>query len=192
MTEREHWNQRYRGQGTHDPQACFALQQYQHLLPKNGKALDLAAGAGGNALLLAQRGLTTEAWDISEVALQQLQEHAAKQGLILTTHCADLSLEPPPPASFDVITVSRFLHRPLCPAIATALKPGGILLYQTFTRQQVTQRGPGNPDYRLQENELLQLFAGLRLLAYREEGERGDLGQGWRDEALLVAYRPPA
>lgn len=188
MSQQEKWNRRYRQRTAGRPPACLVLQEYLHLLPQSGRALDLAAGRGGNALLLAERGLLAEAWDISDVALGQLQQQAARLGLALTTSQRDIISLPPAPASFDVIVVSRFLHRPLCPQIAAALRPGGLLFYQTFTRERLESAAtPANPDYLLQHNELLQLFAGLSLIAYREEGNIGDTAQGLRNEAWLVA-----
>lgn len=97
---------------------------------------------------------------------------------------------PPTPDSFDVIVVSRFLERALCPAIAAALRPGGLLFYQTFVRDDVGAHGPANPAYRLERNELLRLFPQLTLRLYREEGRVGDVTRGVRDEAWLIAQRP--
>jgi hypothetical protein len=57
------------------------LVEFQHLLPDHGVALDLAAGLGGNALLLAWYGLATHAWDISPVAMERLRGFAAERGL---------------------------------------------------------------------------------------------------------------
>jgi len=54
----------------------------------------------------------------------------------------------------------------------------------------VHETGPGNPEFRLTENEFLRLFAGMRVLVFREEGLVGDTRAGLRDEALLVAMQP--
>ena len=68
------WNARYQQvPHTQMPQAARVLSEYQHLLPTTGRALDLACGLGGNALLLAARGLETWAWDIANVALARMQ-----------------------------------------------------------------------------------------------------------------------
>jgi hypothetical protein len=101
----------------------------------------------------------------------------------------DLTAAPPPPEHFDLILVAHFLDRGLCPAIARARRPGGLLFYQTFSREAVSDRGPSNRAYRLGPNELLDLFRGLVVRAYRDEGRLGDLGRGTRDLALLVAQR---
>ena len=67
----EKWNSRYADRSPADQQACEILQEYAHLLPSDGKALELASGLGGNALFLAQQGLNTTAWDISSLAVEK-------------------------------------------------------------------------------------------------------------------------
>lgn len=186
--DRDKWNARYRATGAGaPPSAARVLAENTHLLPAHGKALDLACGLGGNALLLARHGLHTTAWDLSEEALSQAAGFAERAGHALTLVQRDVVARPPRPASFDVIVVSRFLERAVVPALIAALRPDGLLFYQTFTREAVTAKGPRRPAYRLAPNELLRLFAELHVLVYREEGRVGDTTQGWRDEALLVA-----
>ena len=97
--------------------------------------------------------------------------------------------QPPPPDRYDVIVVSRFLERGLFPALSAALRQGGLLFYQTFVFDKDPTIGPGNPDYLLHTNELLALARGLTVRAYREEGMVGDLTQGMRNEAMLVAQK---
>ena len=166
------------------------LTDWAHLLPTRGAALDLACGLGGSALWLAGRGLAVTAWDRSPVAIERLACTARERGLGLTAAVRDLVADPPPPLSFDVIVVAHFLERDLAPAIAAALRPGGLLFYQTFTREAVSGQGPGDPAYRLAPNELLRLFSGLIVRGCRDEGRVGDLARGVRDLALLVAERP--
>jgi tellurite methyltransferase len=185
---RDKWDARYRA---HDRPVVPAsvLADNAHLLPLEGMALDLACGLGGNALLLAERGLQVAAWDLSPVAVERLSAHAVACGLTLDARVRDVVAEPPEPGRFDVIVVSHFLERSLVPAIAAALRPAGLLFYQTFTREAVSDRGPSDPAYRLGCNELLRLCAGLVVRVYREEGTLGDTTQGVRDLALLVAQR---
>ncbi|HEY5717209.1 MAG TPA: methyltransferase domain-containing protein [Motiliproteus sp.] len=188
--DRERWNARYAIPGDL-PAAAEILCSNQHLLPRQGTALDLACGRGANALLLARHGLHTQAWDIAETALTPLQTRADQEHLPLTTHAVDLDSTPLPSAAFDVITVSGFLQRQLCPAIVAALKPGGLLFYQTFTQQRLADSGgPSNPAFLLAPGELLSLFAALEPLVYREERDAGDHRQGLRNQAGLVARKP--
>ncbi len=186
------WNQRYAESDPAGASPCAVLKQFAHLLPPNGTALDLACGLGGNASFLAGRGLVTRAWDLSPVAVGKLRAHAEAHGLPIRAEIRDVERQPPGPDAFDVIVVSYFLDRAIAPSLAAALRPGGLLFYQTWTREAVDDRGPGNPDFRLAPNELLRLFPDLRLLAYREEGLFGNPAEGLRNEAWLVAAQPSA
>ncbi|MBF0589997.1 MAG: methyltransferase domain-containing protein [Magnetococcales bacterium] len=183
------WNARHR-QRDAIPHAALVLQENAHLLPRQGHALEVACGLGGNALFLAARGLETLAWDISDVAISRLQQEARQRQLPVTAQLRDLSVEPMPEAQFDVLVVSRFLDRGMMPGMIQALRPGGLLFYQTFTRIKVdAAMGPDNPEYRLDVGELLVLFGALQILHYREEGRVGDLQKGFRNEAMLVGKK---
>ena len=181
------WNDRYGDAGATPGTAAEVLNENQHLLPAHGCALDLACGLGANALVLARRGLDTYAWDSAEAAIARLQKLTA--GLPLHPEVRDVVRHPPEPRRFDVIVVSRFLDRSLASHLAAALRPGGLLFYQTFTRARVDASGPRNADFRLANGELLRLFGTLQLRVYREEGVLGDLTQGLRNQAMLVAQR---
>lgn len=188
--EREKWNCRYRSAGSSATEPSFVLKEYGYLLPNSGKALDLAAGLGANALYLASRGMECSAWDISNVAMERLSAQAAEKGLSIICDAKDAVARPPVAKSFDVIVVSRFLHRPLCPAISAALRPGGMLFYQTFIQDKTEPDfGPSNPDYLLTTNELLRLFHDLTVRVYREEGTVGNPANGFRNEACLIAEK---
>lgn len=189
MSPNEKWDAIYMLCAAIQPEAAAVLREQAFLLPPSGRALDLACGLGGNALLLARAGLYTEAWDISAVALDKLRQHAAAEGLMLATRCVDIQPNCFEAESFDVIAVSRFLDRTLCPAIVAALKPGGLLFYQTYTREKTAAQGPTNSAYLLAENELLQLFSTLRIVFYREHGMIGGLAQGLRNEAQLIGQK---
>ena len=184
------WQQIY--QGRDDPgEPIQALLQNQHLLPVTGDALDLACGLGANTLFLASKGLTCQAWDFSTVALEKLAIRARDQKLPIKTRAINLESDPFPDDQFDLILVSHYLYRPLCPAICNALKPGGLLFYQTFCQQKVIDKGPQNPNFLLAENELLELFKSLTPVVYREERLIGDTSQGFRNQAILIAQKPP-
>ena len=183
------WNRRYSETPSGKPRACAVLREYAFLLPETGTALDLACGRGGNTLLLARRGLQAHAWDISQEAIGMLAREAEAEGLSMQTEVRDVQESPPEPGTFDVICVSYYLERGICSALIEALRPGGLLFYQTFLHEKVSDEGPNNPAYRLGLNELLGLFAPLHVLVYRELGRVGDTGQGVRDTAWLVAQK---
>jgi SAM-dependent methyltransferase len=184
------WDRIYGQRNPVDPQPAEVLLQNRHLLPKHGIALDLACGLGGNSLLLAEQGLEVHAWDISSVAIERLDNLAQQHQCQIRTRVLDVKSHPPEPDSVNVLVVTHFLVRNMAEDLTAALKPGGLLFYQTFCRDKVFEEGPGNPDYLLQDNELLQLFTGLKVRVYREESLLGDHHQGWRNQAMLVAEKP--
>ena len=186
----ETWDKRYRGRTDGVVAPATVVGEFLHLLPRRGVALDVACGLGGNALAFAAHGLDACAWDVSAVAIERLDSYARGHSLLVHTAVRDVVAEPPRPAEFDVIAVSRFLHRPLCEALSAALRPGGLLYYQTFTVAKAHRAGPANPAYLLADNELLSLFAGLTVRYYREEGCVGNIAHGFRNEAMLIGQRP--
>lgn len=190
MKMKETWNSRYQGVNDIRPQAASILAENHHLLPEAGHALDLACGLGGNALLLAEKGLDVEAWDISDIAIQKLAQRAEEEGLRIHAQIKDLEMEPVPESAFDVITVSYYLDRNLFEPLLKALRPGGLVFYQTFSLPAVSCRGPSNPDYRLKKQELLEAFSPLQVVLYREESNLGNHNEGFRDEAMFIGYKP--
>lgn len=174
------------------PLPAEVLSQHQCLLPKHGNALDLACGLGGNAILLAESGLEVDAWDISSVALQILQQQATEKDLSIATLQCHISTETLTNQTYDVIVISRFLDRTLCNAIMAALKPGGLLFYQTFTRNKLDQQGPSNPEYLLANNELLRLFSPLTVVFYQELAKLGGVRFGNRNEACFIGQQNKA
>jgi len=189
QTMADKWDAAYADQECDATSAADVIQQNIHLLPRTGTALDLACGLGGNAIQMAQHGLSVQAWDVSPVALDKITHYAQKYGLDIVTTLRDVESNPPSADNYDVVVVSYFLYRPILLGIRNSLKKGGLLLYQTFTAAKVSQTGPSNLDYLLNRNELLSVCDGMDILVYREEGLQGDVQQGWRNQAMIVAKR---
>ena len=188
--DKKKWNAHYSSCVKDLSEPAEVLSQHQHLLPVRGTALDLACGRGANALWLAKCGLTVSAWDISSVALEQLEQDANKNNLSIKLERRDVTLNPPLPDTFNIIVASRFLDRKLIPDIRAAIKSQGLIFYQTFIMDKTDNIGPGNPDYLLAENELLSFFNDWKILVYREEGRVGNTEQGFRNQAMIVAQKP--
>ena len=146
------------------------LTEHAHLLPRAGLALDVACGEGRHALWLAERGLTTTALDRDGVLVQRVAAEAARRGLPLRAQTADLEDGSSALAEslYDVIVVVHYLHRPLFASLVAALRPGGVLVYETFTRAQAERGKPTNPAFLLEPGELLERVKALHVLASRE------------------------
>ncbi|MEQ8765973.1 MAG: class I SAM-dependent methyltransferase [Planctomycetota bacterium] len=146
----------------------FLIEQAQHL-PSTGRALDIACGAGRNALFLAERGLEVTGLDRDEEALALARQRAEEKGLSIEWRSQELEEGwQPERESQDVIVVARYLHRPMLPSLARGLRPGGLLVYTTFTLEQRELGRPKCVRFLLQPNELLREFSGLHVRAYFE------------------------
>jgi rhodanese-related sulfurtransferase len=145
------------------------------LLPRHGKALDVACGRGRHALLLAATALRVMAIDRDAAAIDFLASAASRLALPVEaerrdpeTGDVDLGVD-----AYDLVVGFHYLHRPLFPALVRALAPGGLLIYETFTAAQAVRGKPTNPDYLLQPGELPGLVAPLQVLRQREGDYEG-------------------
>ncbi|HXM96646.1 MAG TPA: class I SAM-dependent methyltransferase [Candidatus Dormibacteraeota bacterium] len=198
------WDTKHRQRAQDSPSGPASLvRELLPLLPR-GAALDLACGTGRHALLLAERHQPVTGVDWSPAALEILEERATAahlnfrrcRNLQETTSGTytglqlvqwDLEQTRPqelPPESFDLILCIQYLQRSLFQQMERALRPGGVLLFETYTRAQLCLAGgglrdeglpgkglavgPKNPAYLLAPGELRSAFPGLHLLFYRE------------------------
>ncbi len=138
------------------------------LLPK-GRALDVAMGAGQNAIYLAKMGFEVEGVDISPEAVSSALELVRNSLVNLRTQGADLENNYHiKKGSYEVIICFNYLQRSLIPQIKDGLRKGGMVVYETFIVDQARFGKPKNPDYLLRHNELLDMFRDFRCLRYRE------------------------
>ena len=156
----------------------FLLSQLSRL--PHGKVLDIATGRGRHAHFLATQGFSVHAIDRNREALEFLDTQAREAGgLPITTEYIDLEtddLNPPDLGTeiYDVILVFFYLYRPLFPQLMKALKPGGVILYETFLLDNHLQRQhPRRKEFCLETNELLTLLSGLQILHYDEGDHTG-------------------
>ena len=188
MSSQDQWNERYRrGEHSQDGPDAFLVgcSGYWDLLGSRAAA-DLACGAGRHAIYLAEQGFQTTAIDFAEAGLEAARRTAAARGINLATRTIDLEA---PDADLgaevsDLIVEVHFLHRPLFKPIKRALRPGGLIVYKTYARDQLAlPEGPTNPAYVLEANELLREFGDYRVLRY-EEKISGEV------TAALLAQKP--
>ena len=192
---REKWNRIYRSASSELPQACGVLTEHQYLLPRNGRAIDIACGLGGNALLLSSVGLNTTALDISDIGIDKLSQHAKTTKLEINTVVAAASEDyfvsnKNSFGLFDVITVANYLDRKLFSLFPEMLAPHGLLFYQTFVRDKCdVDFGPSNPEFLLESNELLTLTRSLQCRVFYDLGTVGQTDHGLRNQSCVVAQK---
>ena len=140
--------------------------RFASLIAAGGAVLDLACGQGRHARYLAGLGYRVEAVDRDSASLAALAGIAR-----VTTRCADLEGAPWPYAAgcFDGVVVTNYLHRPLLPELLAALRPQGVLIYETFALGNEKLGRPSNPEFLLRPQELLQWVQGrLQVLAFEQ------------------------
>lgn len=174
--------------------AKFLVQQLSRLT--NGLILDVAAGRGRHTLFLSSLGYQVEAIDRDEHALAQLSTDARSKHLtsILTRV---LDLESPHTQTpdlgqnkYDVILVFFYLFRPIFPQLIHALKPGGLLIYETFLiDHHFHYQHPRRREFCLEHGELLSLTSELRVLHYDEGPHEGTRDGEPTYTAQLVAQK---
>jgi SAM-dependent methyltransferase len=197
-TRREMWDERHTVHEpieSHEPDPSLAA--IVEGLPV-GRALDLAAGDGRNAIWLAAIGWHVTAVDFSVVALDRARAAAEAAGVEVAWVNADLLEWRPEPRSFELVAV-MFLHLPpderraVYAAASDAVAPGGRLLVVGHDLSNLTDGagGPQNPD-------VLFTPAGIAgdlgdLVVERADVVRRDVGKGRVAlDAVVVAVRTPA
>ena len=163
------------------------LLDHAGLLPGAGLALDAAAGVSNNGRFLARRGLRVIALDISEVALRAAMQRARREGFTLAAAVLDLSTPWLPDNYFDVILNFRFLERGTFPVYRSALKPGGLLFFETYVKKA---SGLPDPDYYLNPGELHAAFRDFDIIYWEEVAVDTGQEEHGRAIARLVARKP--
>jgi SAM-dependent methyltransferase len=170
---------REHGPGPIDGPSSWLLSNAD-LLPRRGRALDVACGRGRHALLLAGAGFRVDAVDRDEARVAALARVAERLGLPVEARVRDLETGEVSlgDEGYDVVLVFHYLHRPLFPALVRALAPGGLLLYETFTTAQAARGKPTNPDFLLEPGELVRRVGPLEVLRQREGDFEGRMVAG--------------
>jgi SAM-dependent methyltransferase len=143
------------------------VERFAPLVPAGARVLDLAAGHGRHARLFAARGAFVVAVDRDADALSSLHDVAR-----IETRVLDLESGAWPLAGerFDAIVVTNYLHRPSIPPLFDALAPDGVLIYETFARGNEAYGRPSNPDFLLDQDELLRLAERRLTIVAFEQG----------------------
>jgi tellurite methyltransferase len=177
--------------GAAEAPSPFFTAELRRLLAAGGPALDLACGRGRHALALAGCGVVTIGLDRDRARLRELAGAARARALRVLPLLADVEAAariPLASASCGAVLVFRYLHRPLASEIVRVLRPGGVLLYETFVRQhRELSDHPRNPAFLLDAGELPKLFAALEVLRAEEAVVQAPAPEA---VARLVARKP--
>ena len=150
-------------------EAAPLLTQSSQLLglDSHPQVLDLACGTGRNGLWLAAHGAQVTFIDRDLGRLAALPPQCRALALDLETGEAKLpkaQAEQAEQAQYDIVLVFNYLHRPLFEAIKENIKPGGLIVYETFIARQAEVGRPKNPNFLLTDGELLQRFSSWETL----------------------------
>ncbi|NVB77818.1 MAG: class I SAM-dependent methyltransferase [Kofleriaceae bacterium] len=186
--DRERWNAKWRERaGELEDESPF-LAEHAHLLPARGKALDVAGGAGRNAIWLARRGLDVTLVDISDVALEKADRRAAGLGIAkrLRTLHVDLDTELPLAPLYDLVLVFNYLNRARRDSYASLLAGEGLLVALQPTVTNLERHASPSRPHLVERGELEDWARalGMEIVVSRE---------GWTDanrhEAAIIARR---
>jgi cyclopropane fatty-acyl-phospholipid synthase-like methyltransferase len=194
MSEQERWETRFGAPGyLFGLEPSVFLKAQAHRLRAGGNALSVADGEGRNGVWLAEQGLDVLAIDYSPTALAKAQKLAQERGVRLRTEVVDVTTWRWPAAAFDVI-VAIFIavdaaDRPAFFAnLKAALKPGGLLLMQSYRPEQLNYKTGGPPDAaRMCTRDILQAaFGDLAELDIREHDSVLDEGTAHVGMSALI------
>ncbi|HSD27145.1 MAG TPA: rhodanese-like domain-containing protein [Vicinamibacteria bacterium] len=170
---------RWTGPRVHEPSSVAGpslwLLSNVSLAPRGARTLDVACGRGRHALLLAGAGYAVRAVDRDAAQVAWLGALARRLRLPLDAAVVDLEVAGADLGTdeWELVLVFNYLHRPLFPALVRSLKTGGVLLYETYTREQAKRGKPTCPDHLLEPGELPRLVAPLEVVRQREGDYEG-------------------
>ncbi|MBW2735065.1 MAG: methyltransferase domain-containing protein [Deltaproteobacteria bacterium] len=164
---RERWDTRYSTEEYlfgEEPSSLLTEATF----PAEGQALDIGCGEGQNAVYLAQQGLEVVAVDISVVGLRKARRLAAARGVEIRELLSDIELAGIPKGPFDVIVCIHYAQRELAAQIVDALSPGGLLLMELHTLENLKHSPTPSRTHLINTNELITWFPQLFIESYRE------------------------
>jgi SAM-dependent methyltransferase len=199
---RERWNRRWAGEErVHASTAPsrFLVAEVAGLRP--GAALDLACGAGRNAVWLAEQGWRVTAVDFSDVALRMARALAVERRTVVDWIEADLLAWTPPARAYDLVCVLYVQlpapeRRTVLGRAADAVRDGGTLLVVGHDLLNLTEGwgGPTQPDVLFTPDDVVAEIGDLRVEAARRVRRPVEDAAGVREaiDALVRARRVPA
>ena len=181
QADKERWDEKHQ-QNTMPHEPIQFIKEYAPLA-KGTHALDIACGNGRHSKYLTTLGFEVDALDISSVAIAQLQNipHIHAQEVDFDSYTLTQN-------KYDIIVCTYFLERSLLPQMIQALKPGGIILMETFVAHEDNGRKASNPTFRLKEGELKTYFSQHCELLHMQEWWDDDY-QGFKTLKVSMAAK---
>ena len=146
--------------------------------------VDLACGKGRHITAVGKRGYETcfkiTAVDANRHILEKLTAGLEGRKKI-TPVCLDLErkglvlAEALDDRLFDLVLITNYLHRPVLGQIFALVRPGGLLLYETFGMGNEIFGRPSNPDFLLHEGELASALPDRFIIRHQFFGQRRDI-----------------
>jgi tellurite methyltransferase len=162
----QRWDQRYKQDerfATFTEPRPFLIEQ-SAWLPQHGLVLDIAMGLGGNAAFLIELGFQVVGVDISWVALEQAKARLPEL-MVFQADLPDMHLSY---GVFDGIISFYFLRRELWSEFWRWLKPGGVLILETLTRDMLNIQPEIDPAFLLEVGELRSAFQDWEIIFFHE------------------------
>ena len=171
--------------GTEHPSAW--VKRWSHLVKPRGVVLDVACGYGRHTRWFYELNHSLVAVDKAQAAIESIA--LAIPASACEAHVADLEGGPWPftGRQFDAVVVTNYLWRPLLPTLLASLAPGGVLIYETFTQGNESVGKPSRADFLLRPGELLEICAGLKIVAFEEGFQSGEHAESPRFIQRVVA-----
>jgi SAM-dependent methyltransferase len=171
------------------------IARWSHLLSPGCEVLDVACGSGrhlhwfatrGHAVVGVDQDIAAAAARVPAAQLVQADIESGPWPFVTSERSAEAMKTVARPRQFGAVVVTNYLWRPLLSTLLQSLAPGGLLLYETFAAGNETVGRPARPDFLLQPGELLQICAGLQVVAY----ENGFVPNPDRFVQRVAAFAP--
>ena len=192
--ERTKWNAIHDSRSGERQEPAAFLVSLEHVLPRSGRAIDIAGGTGRHALWLARRGLQVTLVDVSEVAVEMALQSFREEELVLNASVLDLDDDPLPRGPWNVILCYHYLQRDLYRSLSDHLAPGGLLMVVQPTLTNLDRHDQPSERFLLKEGEIANLVLGYDHLGNEDDAlEVIHLKEEWtedgRHEACVIARK---
>ena len=189
------WNKRFAAEGFlfgTEPNAW--LREHAGVWQAGQRVLCVADGEGRNSVWLAQRDLQVDAFDIAEVGVAKARRLAAEHGVSVDFQVADCDSFAWPEAHYDGVAAifvqfaDPALRERLFAHMQRCLKPGGTLLLQGYTPQQLEYRTGGPPllSHLYTADMLRDAFAAMDIVELRDYEADVAEGSGHHGRSALI------